>query len=756
MSLFCIINSSPISLYITLVLILVLISQTLLLPACGKPHDADFDWEQGLNSVDSGDNLDDLSEFCTINKKPYGRSLSKPQDVELIHLLTNDFVATGTRGGAKTKEDKIVDDALAGCPTTEKTTPFIDMDPGFRSVSRKIVNALAAQKTRKDVEKLAAAFKADPRVNYHLFWNSFMKAIQVRDDFRGAELPLGVEFQPEMFIPSEVMTQITSTKDDIFLIDESLGKRNGKENLLFYFREDIGLNSHHQYWHLSHAFDSKRKCTPKDKNVYNCHEDRRGELFWLMHKTILSRYHMDRLAVCLPDLEEYRLTLGGVINTAYYPVVKLKPDGTTVWGERPEGMQWPEAIVLTNDDAKPGVCNTTTLKTEDLVRNLYHIYGAINEGRYVDTKKKSFALTLDVLGNMHEGSDLTPNFDVYGTVHNMGHLFIAQLTNSKDTTGVMGDTSTAMRDPMFYRWHYFVSNNIDEFLRTLPPHEADKGEFPFLWKDVMVESVAIEEVKSCLTTSNSLNTFFKKQQVKITIPRLNTTKRLLFKSLDHRDFNYVIKVQNKGKQKVKGTVRIFIAPVHRIVKPGKQTITRSSLDSTVTTARTIGGSLDGASIFNCKDNRCGCGVPHNLLIPRGREGSGMQFEVIVLITDGKKYVWDFDKEKDEKISGCKLAPVLCSLPGFGGRKYPDLTLPMGYPFDRLPFKAPADVQLSHQRRVETMEDYVKAVANMGLARITITHHNLFVKRQDWNSRENAQDIKQRHRTHMCPNWVKNL
>lgn len=58
MSLFCIINSSPISLYITLVLILVLISQTLLLPACGKPHDADFDWEQGLNSVDSGDNLD--------------------------------------------------------------------------------------------------------------------------------------------------------------------------------------------------------------------------------------------------------------------------------------------------------------------------------------------------------------------------------------------------------------------------------------------------------------------------------------------------------------------------------------------------------------------------------------------------------------------------------------------------------------------------------------------------------------------------
>lgn len=97
----------------------------------------------------TGFDEEDLSEFCTINKKPYGRSLSKPQDVELIHLLTNDFVATGTRGGAKTKEDKIVDDALAGCPTTEKTTPFIDMDPGFRSVSRKIVNALAGRVENK-------------------------------------------------------------------------------------------------------------------------------------------------------------------------------------------------------------------------------------------------------------------------------------------------------------------------------------------------------------------------------------------------------------------------------------------------------------------------------------------------------------------------------------------------------------------------------------------------------------------------------
>lgn len=50
--------------------------------------------------------------------------------------------------------------------------------------------------------------------------------------------------------------------------------------------------------------------------------------------------------------------------------------------------------MLTNDDAKPGVCNTTTLKTEDLVRNLYHIYGAINEGRYVDTVgfKKNYLL----------------------------------------------------------------------------------------------------------------------------------------------------------------------------------------------------------------------------------------------------------------------------------------------------------------------------------------------------------------------------
>jgi tyrosinase len=64
---------------------------------------------------------------------------------------------------------------------------------------------------------------------------------------------------------------------------------------------------------------------------------------------------------------------------------------------------------------------------------------------------------IDILGNIIEASNLSPNPDIYGNLHNMGHMAIAYCHDPDqrhlETFGVLGDTSTAMRDPMFYRWH---------------------------------------------------------------------------------------------------------------------------------------------------------------------------------------------------------------------------------------------------------------------------------------------------------------
>lgn len=37
--------------------------------------------------------------------------------------------------------------------------------------------------------------------------------------------------------------------------------------------------------------------------------------------------------------------------------------------------------------------------------------------------------------------------------------------------GVMGESATAMRDPLFYRWHAFVNHMFNAYKHTLPPYE---------------------------------------------------------------------------------------------------------------------------------------------------------------------------------------------------------------------------------------------------------------------------------------------
>lgn len=35
----------------------------------------------------------------------------------------------------------------------------------------------------------------------------------------------------------------------------------------------------------------------------------------------------------------------------------------------------------------------------------------------------------------------------------------------------MGDTSTAMRDPMFYRWHKYIDHMFTQYKNTLGPYQ---------------------------------------------------------------------------------------------------------------------------------------------------------------------------------------------------------------------------------------------------------------------------------------------
>ncbi|WP_407809600.1 tyrosinase family protein, partial [Staphylococcus aureus] len=78
----------------------------------------------------------------------------------------------------------------------------------------------------------------------------------------------------------------------------------------------------------------------------------------------------------------------------------------------------------------------------------------------------------DLLGDIIESSHESKNLHFYGSLHNWGHVMRANITDPdhrfQENPGVMSDTSTSLRDPIFYRWHRFIDNIFQEYKCSLP------------------------------------------------------------------------------------------------------------------------------------------------------------------------------------------------------------------------------------------------------------------------------------------------
>lgn len=81
---------------------------------------------------------------------------------------------------------------------------------------------------------------------------------------------------------------------------------------------------------------------------------------------------------------------------------------------------------------------------------------------------------IDCLGNVIQSSLLSPNRKFYGDLSNLGHLAIAYCHDPEnkylETYGVMGEPSTALRDPLFYRWHAYLNRLFRMHKRNLNPY----------------------------------------------------------------------------------------------------------------------------------------------------------------------------------------------------------------------------------------------------------------------------------------------
>lgn len=86
--------------------------------------------------------------------------------------------------------------------------------------------------------------------------------------------------------------------------------------------------------------------------------------------------------------------------------------------------------------------------------------------------------------------------------------------------GVMGDNRTAMRDPLFYRWHTFIDDVFVEHKKLLPPYTEDQV---------------------CILETN--NNIF--SQIRLVYWSIFLDSQLTFKDVEITNFKVVTQVESK-------------------------------------------------------------------------------------------------------------------------------------------------------------------------------------------------------------------
>ncbi|KAL1138656.1 hypothetical protein AAG570_008718 [Ranatra chinensis] len=545
-------------------------------------------------------------------------------------------------------------------------------------------------------ELLSLASYCRDRVNPYLFGYALSVALMHRNDTKYLSLPPHLQAFPEKFISESALslaTEESSIANDAERLPVELptGRTASDlepENKLWYFREDIGMNLAHWNWHLAHPARGETRVVKKD---------RRGELFYYFHQQILARlvqlYNFERFCNNLPrtkKLGDWR----SPIEEGYFP--KLD---TLV-----SSKNWPPRFSNIRLRVGIAIIRIVLHTIQDIIElhPLFFRFMSIME--HLPFKRKTVSLNnsrgINILGNTVESSVLSVNANFYGNLHNFGHLAIAFCHDPDnrflESFGVMGDSATSMRDPVFYRWHAFINGIFVEHKNSLPPYTKEKLSFT----DVQV---LWTEVNTLGGSKNKFITFLQQSDIDISGGLDFTPKGpmpIRITHLQHAPFTYRIRVANKGPQRI-GTVRIFLAPKEderghtmtfneqrhfwiemdrfiatnklllSIVRNGNRTLLRRSNESSVTIPleRTFSSMGKTGS-----QQYCSCGWPHNLLVPKGSL-QGIEAQLFVMISD---YETDRVNQGDVSQNGCADSPAYC---GVRDARYPDKK-PMGFPFDR--------------------------------------------------------------------------
>ncbi|XP_053966734.1 phenoloxidase 2 [Anastrepha ludens] len=569
-----------------------------------------------------------------------------------------------------------------------------------RRIAAQLIQLLLGPANEEDFIAMAAYVR--DRVNAFLFQYAFSVAVQHRKDTGNFQVPVIVEQFPQNFVEPSVFQDARAegklvadpgNRRRIEIPQNFTASDREEEQRLSYFREDIGVNSHHWHWHLVYPGSGPEEVVRKD---------RRGELFYYMHHQLMARYNVERFCNNLAKLQPLN-NVREPITEGYFPKILCSLNNRTYPGR--------VAKTQLKDIDRDG----RVMELADIERWINRVVQAIDQGYVTDASGKNIPLDevkgIDLLGDIIESTDLSVNPGFYGDLHNQGHNAIS-FSHDPDNRfledfGVMGDVTTAMRDPIFYRWHGYLDTLFNRFKEKLPAYsEPELG-----YDGVSVIRADVRIMSASKNIINTLLTYWEKSDVDLAAGLdfgPGGSIYALFTHLQHSPFEYMIEVNNETGAVKRGTCRIFLCPITDErgtplslneqrqlaieldkfpvnLMPGVNRINQPYDNSSVTipyerSFRRIGNAHLPEDPRKLAEFRfCGCGWPAHMLLPKGKP-EGMQFELFVMISN---YDDDAVLQKNNAPDVCGDAASFC---GLKDKFYPDKRA-MGYPFDR---RLPAD------------------------------------------------------------------
>ncbi|HEU4965263.1 MAG TPA: tyrosinase family protein [Bacilli bacterium] len=377
-------------------------------------------------------------------------------DIQTLRLQVRDLLKQRV---PQPQQDQLLTDSAPKHPFVEKFTNFdVDAMTTAMEYVKSYMKIADANPGTDGLERVLNEVQQDLR-NQNPTLIKYALMVFLTHDKNGQKLtraiPTMEERLPQFVTPSKPSPGLLMT-EEVGGVDESV---------LHWWREDPLVNEHHEHWHVVYPTSGLPNLATDSFQI----KDRQGELFLYMHEQMVARYDAERLAVGLPRVKPFDDLTAPIAEG--YDSTPARDQEDKLYPPRNAGSKLPTEVEAMH------------LKLSDLQGWTENLMGAIKEGHFSYNDDKGNPVTLPItpslLGTSVEANIGSVSRSVYGNLHNMGHMFIASirdLPTGADPSqygefGVMSDTATALRDPIFWRWHKHIDDISYAWQETQPAHD---------------------------------------------------------------------------------------------------------------------------------------------------------------------------------------------------------------------------------------------------------------------------------------------